>query len=162
MKIDVKEMVDKTCAFLKSRQYKEAFETLHLLADAANPKGLYYLGLMYCAGFGVKEDFPKGWDLIQKAAQQGQWDSNLFLGRIDFDGKDIPKNSQDYFKRIEEKERRIEEEAMRRKGKSKKVVDIWKQLGFAFTDTDSEDYREIADLIYGGRREEEDDEEEED
>lgn len=74
-------------AFQKGKQaydknlFSEAVKWLRDAAEAGHAKALYYLGLCFYNGYGMKKDKEKGTQLIRKAAEGGCTQAMEDLGK---------------------------------------------------------------------------------
>lgn len=67
-----------------------ALHTYQGLADAGNPEGMRWLGIMYARGLAVRRDPPRGCDLFEKAANAGLPIAFHMVGDCFFNGDGRP------------------------------------------------------------------------
>ena len=116
--------------------FGSVFDIYKPLAEDGNPRVIYRLGTLYCDGYGVGKDFQKGFKLIQKAAYMRNKDALQQLKAIDFNGKDIPKDKEEYYKLVKEKLKRNENKFLAKKLLSYvKRIERW--------DLSIKEYREV-------------------
>lgn len=80
-----KELIDQ-------ERYDEALPIVKQLAEEGNAVAQRYLGYMYDAGYGVKQNFVISADWYRKAAEHGDASAQLNLGAMYVDGEGVEQN----------------------------------------------------------------------
>lgn len=80
------------CQLLKEKQYKEAFERLHNMAEHDCIYSQCLIGLMYEKGLGVEKDINRAVDWYAKAGGKGFADAEYRLGEIYYLGQEVKRD----------------------------------------------------------------------
>ena len=72
--------------------YAKAYKEFRVLAEQGDAKAQYYLGFMYCNGFGVPQDFAEAVKWWRKSAEQGNAEAQDSLGEMYSRGEGVPQD----------------------------------------------------------------------
>lgn len=79
-------------AFQKS-DYQTAYEDLHPLAEAGDPKAQYYIGFMHYSGKGVNQDSAEALKWVKPAAESGLAEAQYLFAMMNEEGLPEPKGN---------------------------------------------------------------------
>lgn len=91
--------------------FKESVSKLEKEAEQGSAYAQAMLGLMYHAGYGVKQDYKKAKDYLELAAEQGVADAQYTLGMMYAKGQGVESDSKKAIQYLELAARQGDEEA---------------------------------------------------